>query len=287
MKEITEKSTVALFRGAAFLSAGVVVMIFGFLIVFGLPLFGEGRMIAIVAAMWEPGGGSYGILPMLAGTAAIASLGVILSIPLSLGAAALISVFASRGWSRFFRSVFLMATGIPTVIYGFVGIFLLAPFVREFFETGSGLCVLSASLMLAVLITPTMTLFFVHGFDHTPRSWLSAVDALGGNDVQKLLYVILPGAWRHIAGGIALAAGRAQGDTLLALMLSGNAAQIPGGPLESARTLTAHIALVFAADHESPEFLSIFVCGLALYFFSTLTVVVLRRLEAPARRQSR
>jgi phosphate transport system permease protein len=287
MKELTEKSAAAIFRGAAFLSAGMVLMILGFLIVFGLPPVREGRMIPLVAAMWEPGEGRYGILPMLTGTGAIASLGVLLAIPLSLGAAALIAVFAPRGWSRFFRSVFLMATGIPTVIYGFVGIFLLAPFVREFFDTGSGLCVLSASLMLAVLIAPTMTLFFVHGFDRTPRSYLSAVDALGGSDVQKLLYVILPGAWRHMIGGIALAAGRAQGDTLLALMLSGNAAQIPGGPLESARTLTAHIALVFAADHESPEFLSIFVCGAALCLFSTLTVIILRWLEAPARRQSR
>lgn len=287
MKALTEKSVVAVFRGSAFLSAGAAALILGFLIVFGLPLFREGRILSLATTMWAPAEGRYGILPMIAGTAAIASLGVLLSIPLSFGAAALINVFAPRRWSRFFRGVFLMATGIPTVIYGFVGIFLLAPFVREFFDTGSGLCALSAALMLAVLVTPTMTIFFVHGFDRTPRSYIQAVDALGGNDVQKLLYVILPGAWRHIIGGITLAAGRAQGDTLLALMLSGNAAQIPGGPLESARTLTAHIALVFAADHESPEFLSIFVCGLMLYLFSTLTVVVLRRLEAPFRRQSR
>lgn len=287
MKALTEKSAVAVFRGSAFLSAGVAALILGFLIVFGLPLFREGRILSLLTTMWEPAEGKYGILPMLAGTAAIASLGVVLSIPLCFGAAALISVFAPRRWSRFFRGVLLMATGIPTVIYGFVGIFLLAPLVREFLHAGSGLCVLSAALMLAVLVTPTMTIFFLHGFDRTPRSYLQAVEALGGNDAQKLIYVMLPGAWRHIVGGIALAAGRAQGDTLLALMLSGNAAQIPGGPLESARTLTAHIALVFAADHESPEFLSIFVCGLTLYLFSTLTIVVLRRLEAPLGRQSR
>ncbi|MBU1743937.1 MAG: ABC transporter permease subunit, partial [Proteobacteria bacterium] len=175
----------------------------------------------------------------------------------------------------------------PTVVYGFVGIFLLVPMVREIFQDGSGMCVLTASLMLAVLISPTLILFFVDGFDRVPRSYLDAVAALGGNEAQQFIFVILPNAWRSVLSGIVLAFGRALGDTLIALMIAGNAAQVPGSVLESARTLTAHIALVIASDYDSPEFKSIFACGLTLYLFSTVMVVLIRSIGAIFGRKER
>jgi phosphate transport system permease protein len=175
-------------------------------------------------------------------------------------------------------------TGIPTVVYGFVGIFLLVPIVRGVHGGGSGLCVLSAALMLAVLISPTMILFFSDSLDRVPKSYQDAADALGATPSQKLLLVMLPQAKKGILSGLILAFGRAVGDTMIALMIAGNAVQIPESVFDAARALTAHIALVIAADYESLEFKSIFVCGVVLYLFVALMVSGLHRLSNAGRR---
>ncbi len=170
-------------------------------------------------------------------------------------------------------------TGIPTVIYGFVGVFLLVPIVRELFGSGSGLCILTAALVLGIMISPTMTLFFCDSFDRIPKAHLDAADALGASPVQKLLYVILPAAKQGMLNGVILSLGRAVGDTLIALMLAGNSVRVAESVLEPARTLTAHIALVIAADYESPEFRSIFACGVVLYLFTMAVTFLVRYLS--------
>ena len=280
MAKLLEKITERMFSVSAMISALVAVLIFGFLLIFGLPLLRGGHIFGLLTHPWVPRQGLYGISPMLLGTLSISTLSMAFALPLSFGCASLVSVFAPRRFGGFLRRVMQVMTGIPTVIYGFVGIFLLVPLIREIFQSGSGMCVLSASLMLAVLISPTMVLFFVDGFDRVPRSSLDAVAALGGNKAQTFLYVILPNAWKSVLSGIVLAYGRALGDTLIALMIAGNAVQVPGSLLESARTLTAHIALVIAADYDSLEFKSIFACGLILYLCSTFIVVFIRAIGA-------
>ncbi len=130
--------------------------------------------------------------------------------------------------------------------------------------------------MLALLIAPTMILFFSQSFARVPQSYLNAVDALGGNLVQKLCYVILPNAWRGILTGMILAFGRAMGDTLIALMISGNSVALPSSVLDSARTLTAHIALIIAADFDSIEFKILFICGITLYLMTSCGIILAR-----------
>jgi phosphate transport system permease protein len=170
-------------------------------------------------------------------------------------------------------------TGIPTVIYGFVGVFLLVPVIRSMADAGSGFCILSASLLLSILISPTLILFFSESFERVPRSYLDAVDALGANRAQKFLFVILPNAWRGVLGGILLGLGRAVGDTLIALMVAGNAIGAPESVFDSARTLTAHIALIIAADFDSSEFRVIFAAGMLLYLFTLLLMLLVRILS--------
>jgi phosphate transport system permease protein len=108
---------------------------------------------------------------------------------------------------------------------------------------------------------------------------VQAARALGADPVQRLLYVMVPGALGGMTSGFILALGRALGDTLIALMLAGNAVQAPHGPLDPARTLTAHIALVKASDFDSLEFRSIFACGIVLYLLTTAAVVAVRVIE--------
>lgn len=271
-----ERVVERLFFLAAFLSALVVVGIFGFLFVYGLPLFSGGRFFEIITGVWAPHQGLFGIYPMIAGTLVISLMGMMIAVPLSFGCAILISVVGPGGIGQALRRVVEVVTGMPTVVYGFVGIFLLVPFLREFVEKGSGLCVLSAALMLAVLVSPTMILLFCDSFERVPPSYGHAVLAVGGSRIQRFLHVTLPCARQGIIIAVTLSLGRAIGDTLIALMLAGNAVQVPGSVFDSARTLTSHIALVFAADNGSLEFKAIFACGVLLYFFTAVVMLIIR-----------
>ena len=266
-----------LFLSAAIISVLVTAFIFGFMFFLGLPLIEGGHFFRLLTQAWMPDRGIYGIYPMIIGTLSIASLALLFSFPLSFGCASLICNVNGGKLSWCLTKAVQLMTGIPTVIYGFVGIFLLVPIIRELFNGGSGMCILSASLLLAILISPTMILFFADSFTRVPKSYLDAVDALGGNKAQKFLYVIIPSSWGGILTGIVLSLGRAIGDTLIALMIAGNAVAVPRSVLDSARSLTAHIALVTASDFDSLEFRTIFACGMVLYVFTTLIALVVRR----------
>ena len=262
---------------SAVASAVMILAIFGFMIALGIPLFKAGNFLTIWTGPWAPHEGLYGIWPMISGTLWIALLATALCLPLSLGISFVISSLGGPGLRRMLGTLVRFMTGIPTVIYGFVGIFLLVPLVREGIG-GPGMCVLTAGMVLAILISPTMILFFTDSLLAVNVSYVQAAKALGANRVQRLLYVMVPRATGGMAAGFILALGRALGDTLIALMLAGNAIQAPHTVLEPARTLTAHIALVKAADFDSLEFRSIFACGIVLYLFATTATVAVRLL---------
>jgi phosphate transport system permease protein len=265
-----------LFFSAAWLSAGCVLMVFGFMGALGYPILRDGLLWDMLASPWSPIHHSYGIRAMIVGTLWVSFLGLTVAIPLSLGCAVLIQVVAPRGAGRCLHAVVHWMTGIPTVVYGFVGIFLLVPLIRQTFGHGSGLCILTAALMLALLVAPTMILFFVQGLSQVPGSYLTAAAALGATPIQRLVYIMLPNAWRTLLAGLILGFGRAVGDTMIALMLAGNAVALPHSVLDSARTMTAHIALIIAADFDSPEFRSLFLCGLILYIFTFTATLAIR-----------
>lgn len=276
MKRFAELVAERAFLLSALASSFVTVAILVFMVIMGLPVLEERGFQNVLMKTWDPYHGSFGIFPMVVGTFAISLIGMSVAFPLSLGCSFLVAAIAPRPVRKWFRRIVELMTGIPTVIYGFVGVFLLVPILRELFQSGSGMCVLTAALVLGVMISPTMTLFFCDGFDRIPRSYLSAADALGATPAQKLLHVMLPASRKAILNGVILALGRAVGDTLIALMLAGNSVQSPGSVLEPARTLTAHIALVIAADYESPEFRSIFTCGVVLYLFIMAVTFIVR-----------
>ena len=179
-----------------------------------LPLLREGKVFQILTGSWSPESGAYGILPMIITTLAISFLSVVISFPMSIGCSAFINELGPKRLNLYLKRIVQVMTGIPTVIYGFVGIFLLVPMVREISGSGSGMSVITAALMLSVLISPTMILFFNDSFERVPVSYRDAADGLGANKVQKLIYVILPNAKKGIIIGLILAFGRALGDTL-------------------------------------------------------------------------
>ena len=271
--------SVHFFRLAAFGAGFLTLAVFFMMLVLGWPLLASGRFFSLLCQDWQPSRGIYGIYPMLVGSTAISLLALLLSLPLSLGTACIASTLGPRRVRRFARGMIGFMAGIPTVIYGFVAVFLLVPFMREYLSGGSGLNILTAALVLALLIAPTIIVFFVNGLTAVEKRYCQAVDALGGTPVQKLLYLQLPQAWPTMLAGVVMGLGRAMGDTLISLMVAGNSVAVPQSAVDSGRTLTAHIALVIATDFADLQFKSIFACGLTLYVFSALIVIVLHRLS--------
>ena len=264
------------FQIAAVGSALLTAAIFLFMLMLAFPLLVHGGFVNIITSGWNRAEGSYGIYPMIIGSLSISFLALAIGFPFCLGCSFFIGVYGPLRISKLMMGMVRFMTGIPTVVYAFVALFFLVPLMREYVTGGTGLNILTASIVLSMLIAPTMIIFFVDAFSRVPRSYLMAVDALGGSPTQKLISVILPSAWPGIVNGTMLGLGRAMGDTLISLMLAGNSISIPDSAGDSARTLTAHIALVIAADVRSLDFRSIFTCGIVLYCFTLLIVTVLR-----------
>lgn len=274
------------FRFAAFGSGLLTIAVFLLMLFLGWPLLWGGQFFHLIAEEWSPDRGLYGIFPMVTGSIAIALPALCISLPISLGTSFVAATLAPPPLRRGLLTMVRFMAGVPTVIYGFVAVFLLVPFMREQITGGSGLNILTASIILALLIAPTMIVFFVDGLSSVEKGSCLAVDALGGTKVQKLLYLQLPQALPAIVAGMVMGLGRAMGDTLISLMLAGNSIAIPHTAIDSGRTLTAHIALVIAADFASMEFKSIFAAGIILYVFASVVVVLLRLLTGMSMRRA-
>lgn len=274
-------------RGDAFVAAllfcasGLCVLcvaaILCFLLWFCLPLLSWRELSAVFSWRWEPFGGHFGILPMVAGSLALSISALALAWPLGLGLTLFVHGLGPRALARPLLFVVRLMTGVPTVVYGLVAAIGLVPLVRAALS-GSGFCWLTCALMLALLALPTIVLVLDGQLALiAPRLRLTAA-ALGLTPAQELLRLALPMSGRGLRTAATLGFARALGDTLLPLMLSGNAAQLPHSPLDSLRALTAHIALVVATDSQSEAYGSLFACGLLLFGVSFLVNLGLRRL---------
>ncbi len=267
--------------GAAMMVTALgVAAILGFLVYFAWPLVAGGQLAQIISWRWQPFGGHFGILPMLIGSIGLTLTAVLTAYPLALGLCGFVHGAGRGPLVKPVLGVIHLMTGIPTVVYGFVAVFVLVPRLRQWLG-GTGYSWLAASLTLSLLILPTIVLLIHTQLRQTDSRVRLAAMALGFSPVQELLWVRLPQASRGLWAGLVLGWSRALGDTLIALMLSGNAPQVPHSLADSLRVLTAHIALVVATDAGSAAYHSIFACGLILFGLSAAVNLTLRRLQAP------
>lgn len=264
IRKIINKFLSIFIKFSSFLSFILMGSVF-FIILFSSWPFFKNNGISIFFSAWDPMAGDFGILPMIKGSFFIAFPALLTAILPSLGFA----VFASETGNRYFKkaavSLIRAASAIPTIVYAFCGVFFLVPLLRSAGVPGSGYSVFTAVIVLSILISPTMILYFYQGFEAIDPSLKSGADALGATKAEKTAFLILPLAKKDIYAGIFLGFGRAVGDTMISLMVAGNAVAAPESMWDSARSLTAHIGLVMAADYDSMEFRSIFACGLILY----------------------
>ena len=272
-------------RLATLLAVLAVVALCGMIVIAALP--------ALLASshtpfewVWQPYQGHFGILPMCAGSVLLALSALALGFPWALAiviwhlteeAQALAS--ARKGFGIFIR----LLTTVPTVVLSFAAVFLLTPLLRTAFG-GTGMCLLGATLMLSLLILPTMVLVMESGLSQRLDALCPHALALGLSRYQLLCHCVLPKNRQTLIQAAVLGFGRACGDTLLPLMLAGNAPKLPTGFTESARTLSAHMALVTANEVGGAAYNSLFAAGLCLLCTTIAVTLVLRRL-APAKDQ--
>ena len=255
---------------SAILSSFVVGAILLFLSYFSAPLLERDALTNILLGEWNPDA-SYGLAPMIAGTLYISIPASLLAFVIALSSAMGMDSLAAGVLRRFLEAFFSILTSIPTVVYAFLGVMLVVPMVRRVSDT-SGYCILSAVVVLSLLVSPTMILYMRESFRNTPKELRTAVYALGGEEAAYQRRVLLPYNRTGMAVAYMMGLARALGDTMVALMLAGNSSKMPSSPFDGARSLTSHIALLFAGDYDSVEFRSIFASGVIL-FLSTLLIL--------------
>ncbi|SDK32545.1 phosphate ABC transporter membrane protein 1, PhoT family [Ferrimonas sediminum] len=244
---------------------------------FALPVFLHSSQ-TLLTFQWQPELGCYGILPMVAGSALVALMALMLACPLALGLTAF-GLLVRRPWlATLVRTVVRLMAGVPTVVYGIAALFLLVPLLRESFRAGSGYSLLAAALMLSLLILPVMVSMLDSQMRPLMLQLRIGARSMGFTDAQTLTYLVLPRCRRAMISAALLGFGRAVGDTLLPMMLAGNAPQLTGSVLDSIRTLTAHIGLVVATEQGSAMYNSLFASGLILLGLSAVLTLTTRAL---------
>ncbi len=243
-----------------------------------LPLFTSGQLGSVLSWHWRPFQGQFGILPMVVGSLLLSVGALAVATPLAIGVTCCVQVLAPKRIKGPCIALMHYMTSIPTVIYGFVSIFLLVPLMRQWFERGTGFSLLTAMLVLSLLILPTIVLVFHATLREVDRTARITCTSLGFSGPAYIRHVLLPLSRRGLLAAVILGFGRAVGDTLISLMLAGNAPMVPASVLDAIRTLTAHIALVVATDSQSTFYHSVFASGLILFLIMILINLALRKI---------
>ncbi|WP_298444414.1 phosphate ABC transporter permease subunit PstC [uncultured Ferrimonas sp.] len=185
----------------------------------------------------------YGIAPMIVGTLLSTSVAIVIGVPVGLLTAIFLAEIAPASLAKYMRPAIELLAGIPSVVYGFFGLVVIVPLIEQLFEVPSGATVLAGSVVLAVMILPTVIAVSETSIRALPPQYKEASLALGASQIYTIFNVLLPAARSGIFTGIILGIARAIGETMAIIMVMGNAPAMPEGILESARSLTANIAL--------------------------------------------
>lgn len=267
---------------AALSSLAVLALIAVFVFIEGTPIIvREGLGSFLFGAKWAPTKGSFGILPMVVGSIWVTIGALVIAGPVGVACAVFLVEIAPRRVADIVRPAIQLLAGIPSVVYGFIGIVVLVPLVRERLG-GPGLSILSAAVILGVMVLPTVISIAQNALEGVPTEYKQGALALGCTHWQTIVLVILPTARTGLITALVLGMGRAVGETMAVIMVVGNAVKLPINPLDPARTLTSNIALEMAyaagAHREA-----LFATGVVLFVF----IMILNTLAnvRPRRRQ--
>lgn len=243
MKHLKEKAMRFVFSLAACVSVAAVVLICIFLFANGIPAIRKiGIFNFLLGTTWKPANNLYGNLPMIIGSLYVTAGALLTGVPVGVLTAVFMARFCPERIYRPMKAAVNLMAGIPSVVYGFFGLVVLVPLIREIFG-GRGKSVLSASILLGLMILPTIISVSETSIRAVAESYYEGGLALGASHERSVFYVVLPAAKSGIFTGIVLGLGRAVGETMAVMMVAGNQPVIPGNLLSGVRTLTTNIVL--------------------------------------------
>ncbi|MGM9640973.1 MAG: phosphate ABC transporter permease subunit PstC [Faecousia sp.] len=243
MKNLKEKVMHLVFILTACISIAAVVLICLFLFANGVPAMGKvGVFNFLLGTKWAPSNNIYGIFPMIIGSIYVTAGALLLGVPVGILTAVFMARFCPKWLYKIIRPAVNLMAGIPSVVYGFFGLVLLVPFVRENFG-GRGMSVLTSSVLLALMILPTIISVTESSIRAVPESYYEGALALGATHERSVFRAILPAAKSGILAGVILGVGRAIGESMAIKMVAGNQPVIPESILSGVRTLTTNIVM--------------------------------------------
>ena len=243
MKNLKENLMHGVFLGAACVSILAVALICIFLFANGIPaIFEIGPLNFLGGMRWKPLNDIYGIFPMIVGSIYVTAGAIIVGVPIGILCAVFMARFCPKKIYPVLKPMIELMAGIPSIVYGFFGLVVIVPLMQDIFG-GSGKSVLTASILLGIMILPTIIGVSESAIRAVPESYYEGALALGDTHERSVFRAVLPAAKSGIMAGVILGIGRAIGETMAVIMVAGNQAVIPGSLLAGVRTLTANIVL--------------------------------------------
>ena len=243
MAKYKEKIMEMIFLLAACVSILAVALICAFLFANGVPAMKEiGFADFLLGKEWRPGNDVYGIFPMIIGSIYVTAGAIIIGVPVGLLTAVFMARYCPGRLYKVLKPGIELLAGSPSVVYGFFGMVVIVPFIRGYIG-GNGSSILSASVLLGLMILPTIISQSETSIRAVPESYYEGSLALGATHERSVFCAVLPAAKSGILAGIILGVGRAIGETMAVIMVAGNQARMPEGILAGIRTLTANIVI--------------------------------------------
>lgn len=256
----------------------VIILIIIFIFIEGIPAMESyGFLNFIFGSLWAPTQGEFGVLTMIVGSLGITLLSLVMAIPLSLFCAIFMAEIAPSTMRKILKPVIETLAGIPSVVYGFFGLITLVPFMREQFG-GTGFSMLTASIILTVMILPTIISVSEDAIRSIPSEYKEASLALGATQWQTIQKVIFPAALPGIITAIILGMGRAIGETLAVIMVAGNVTQYPTSLIDPVRALTANIAIEMGYA-TGLHYNALFGTAIVLFFMIMVLLIIANYLQ--------
>ena len=263
-------------RLLALSSVATLLAIAFFIVREGAPLIYHAGLQNFFSTDWRPLAQRYGIGAMIAGSMFVTGGALCIGVPLGVACAVVLGEMAPRSARLLLKPTIEILAGIPSVVYGFMGIAVLLPWIRQHLG-GPGASGLAGAVILGVMILPTIIAISLDALRAVPASYREASLAMGATQWQTIWRVVLPAARSGIVAAVILGVGRAVGETMAVVMVTGNAVQLPHSPLAPLRTLTANLALEMAyaaGDHRAALFATALVLLLAIVILNTVAGLV-------------
>ena len=276
-----------IFLFCAVFSVIALVCICVFLFLRGMPFIAKVGIANFFGSRWNLHEEAYGILPMIVASLYVTALSTIIGVSIGLLAAIALYKFCPAKAVPLVRQLINLLAGIPSVIYGLFGMMLIVPFLRDSISPeGIGYGILAASLVLSVMILPTIVSVSLDALNAVPKSYYEGALALGATSEQSVFRVMLPAAKSGILAAVVLSIGRSVGETMAVIMVIGGSPVMPKSVFQSVRTMTANIAMG-ATELSGDAATALVATGVVLFFFTLLLNISFSLLRGGAKNEKK